>query len=180
MRQGRRARRRLATLLAAAAMGVAAMDARDAGRRDPVDGCVASPGCPGGEVMQDRRSVVVDEVVGPVASPAVVAGGLVFVSAMTAAGPDGRISGDVTAQTTRVFERLARVLAAAGSSLGQTLTIHVYLKHATDFAAMNDAYRQAVGDSPPTRTTVVADLGPDALVAMSAVAVPDGAPREVL
>ncbi|MEZ5315961.1 MAG: RidA family protein, partial [Vicinamibacterales bacterium] len=61
-----------------------------------------------------------------------------------------------------------------------TLTIHVYLKHATDFAAMNDAYRQAVGDSPPTRTTVVADLGPDALVAMSAVAVPDGAPREVL
>ena len=45
---------------------------------------------------------------------------------------------------------------------------------------MNAVYREFFADEPPVRTTVVADLADGAAVAISAVAVPDGAPREVL
>jgi 2-iminobutanoate/2-iminopropanoate deaminase len=160
-------------------MGLA-MDVGGAAGPGPVGRCLTPRACEGVS-MQDRQVVMSEEPAGPAASPAVTAGGLIFVSALTAAGPDGAApTGDVAAQTTRVFERLGRVLAVAGSSVGQTLTLHVYLKRAADFAAMNVAYREAVGQNPPTRTTVVADLGPGALVAISAIAVPDGAPREVL
>jgi 2-iminobutanoate/2-iminopropanoate deaminase len=60
------------------------------------------------------------------------------------------------------------------------VSVHVYLKRAADFEGLNNAYRQTFTDKPPVRTTVVTDLGPDRLVALSAIAVPAGAPREVL
>jgi 2-iminobutanoate/2-iminopropanoate deaminase len=45
---------------------------------------------------------------------------------------------------------------------------------------MNDAYRPFFADKPPVRTTVVTDLAGGALISMAAIAVPQGAPREVL
>ena len=120
--------------------------------------------------------------VGPY-SPAVAAGGLIYVSGTLAQDAAGSITpqGDVAGQTRRVIERLRDVLVAAGSSLPQVVAVTVYLKSPADFAKMNDAYRTYWPDAPPTRTTVVADLVlPDALVEMSMIAVPDGAPRTVL
>jgi 2-iminobutanoate/2-iminopropanoate deaminase len=59
--------------------------------------------------------------------------------------------------------------------------VHVYLARAEDFAAMNEVYAPAFAANPPTRTTIIAGLStPGALVEMSAVAVPRGAPREVV
>ena len=90
----------------------------------------------------------------------------IFVSATTA--PD---AGDVARQTAAVLARLGERLKAEGSSLADALVITVYLRKAADFAAMNDAYRQAWTTLPPTRTTVVTELvEANALVAMSAVA----------
>jgi 2-iminobutanoate/2-iminopropanoate deaminase len=131
--------------------------------------------------MQTRRAVVV--LTGPSrpASDAVVAGGFVFASAQTGL-PDGDrpAPGDVGAETRRALERLGRVLEGAGSSLEETVAVSVFLRRASDFAAMNDAYRPAFGDRPPTRTTVVADIAGGALVAVAAIAVPRGSPRETL
>jgi len=56
----------------------------------------------------------------------------------------------------------------------------VYLKRASDFDAMNTVYRTYFADAPPVRTTVVTDLASGALIALSAIAVPAGAPRETL
>jgi 2-iminobutanoate/2-iminopropanoate deaminase len=128
--------------------------------------------------MQQRR-VVQDG--SAQASQAVVAGGFVFISALLAADDGGRIAeGDIATQTRLVLERLRAVLREAGSSLGQVVTVHVYLRQASDFDAMNTVYREFFTEAPPTRTTVVAGLAQGALVAMSAVAVPEGAHRETL
>jgi 2-iminobutanoate/2-iminopropanoate deaminase len=112
---------------------------------------------------------------------AVAAGGLVFVSSVNGADEKGSVAGaDVAAQTRRALDRLRGALEGGGSSLAQTATVHVYLKQASDFETMNGVYRQVFAANPPTRTTVVSELPEGELVNMSAVGVPNGAPRETL
>ena len=118
--------------------------------------------------------------VGPY-SPAVKAGGLIYVSGTLAQDEKGGIAGsDVAAQTRHIIDRMKGVLDAAGSSLPNVVAVTVYLKSAADFAAMNDAYRGYWPKDPPTRTTVVGDLLLGALVEISMVAVPNGAERVVI
>lgn len=130
--------------------------------------------------MQERKVVRIPGTDGTLASPAVVAGGLIFVSAVGPAAPDGRAEPDIQVQTRLAIERLRAVLEAAGSSLAQAVSVHVYLHDAAAFDAMNAVYRDAFVDKPPTRTTVVADLPAGTLIMLSAIAVPVGAPRDVL
>jgi enamine deaminase RidA (YjgF/YER057c/UK114 family) len=134
----------------------------------------------GEQAMQDRRSIEAAPEGGPF-SNAVAAAGFVFVSAQTGLDTGGpSAAGDVAAQTTRAIDRVGALLESAGSSLAQAVTVHVYLRRAADFEAMNGAYRQKFVDAPPTRTTVVAPLPGAALVAIAAVAVPVGVERQVL
>ena len=131
--------------------------------------------------MQERR-VVKDGPEGEAtSSPAIVAGGFVFVSGVIAAGDGGRLEGvDVQAQTRQALQLLQTRLEAAGSSMAQAVSVSVFLKRAADFQAMNDVYREFFADKPPTRTTLVTDVRDGALVEVSAIAVPVGAEREVL
>jgi aminoacrylate peracid reductase len=120
--------------------------------------------------------------VGPY-SPAVKAGGFIYVSGTLAQDAAGAIvgRGDVAAQTRRVVDRMREVLVASGSSLEQVVSVTVYLKSAADFTAMNEAYKTYWPANPPTRTTVIGDLVlPEALVEMSMIAVPAGAERVVI
>lgn len=118
--------------------------------------------------------------VGPY-SVAVKAGGLIHVSGMLSQDDKGDLVGaDVAAQTHRILDRMKGVLEAAGSSLPQAVAVTVYLKNASDFASMNDAYRAYWPKDPPTRTTVITDLLLGALVEISIVAVPNGAERVVV
>lgn len=101
----------------------------------------------------------------------------IFVPSTSA--PDA--GGDVARQTSVTLARLGERLRADHSSLADAVAVTVYLRRAADFAAMNDAYKQAWQGLPPTRTTLVTDLLPtDALVEMSAVAVPAGAERRLV
>jgi 2-iminobutanoate/2-iminopropanoate deaminase len=134
----------------------------------------------GVSVMQDRRYLSEGSPSGAPYSGVVVAGGFVFVSAVTGADADGKLGETIDAQTRRTIERLRAALTSAGSSLEQVVSVHVYLRHASDFQAMNEAYRPFFADKPPARTTVVTDLAGGALISMSAMAVPQGTPREVL
>jgi aminoacrylate peracid reductase len=120
--------------------------------------------------------------VGPY-SPAVKAGGLIYLSGTLAQDDAGKMVGvgDVSAQTRRVIERMRDILADAGSSLDQVAAVTVYLKSAADFAKMNEAYKTYWPKNPPTRTTVIADLVlPEALVEMTMVAIPAGGERVVV
>jgi reactive intermediate/imine deaminase len=101
----------------------------------------------------------------------------IFVPATSApdAGPD------IATQTSATLARLDERLRAAHSSRADAAAVTVYLRKASDFAAMNEAYRQAWPALPPTRTTVVTDLASGgALVEMSAIAVPSGGERRLV
>ena len=112
----------------------------------------------------------------PVVRPAVTAGGYIYVSTLRPLATDG----DVAAQTKDVLAQLKAVLEANHSSMGQLCHVQVALRKADDFAAMNAAYADAIGAAPPARTTFVTWLRTSTLVEISAVAVPNGATREVL
>lgn len=102
---------------------------------------------------------------------------LVFVPATAAADTGAALARQTTLALARVDERLR----AERSSLADAVVITIYLKDAADFAAMNDAYRQAFAGTPPTRTTVVTEpLTPGALVEISAVGVRAGADRRAV
>ena len=102
---------------------------------------------------------------------------LLFVPATSASDAGA----DIARQTTIALARIDEHLRAERSSLADSVVITVYLRRASDFAAMNDAYRQAWKGTPPTRTTVVSELlTPGALVEIAAIAVPTGSDRRVV
>jgi len=91
------------------------------------------------------------------------------------------VAGGIREQTSRALERLGEAAGRAGVSLARAAAVHVYLRDAADFAAMNEAYAPFFPVDPPTRTTVVAPpVDPSALVAVSALVIPDDEPREVI
>lgn len=129
----------------------------------------------GGVTMQGQgRQVAVPGGTLPF-SLATKADGLVYVAGTLAQ------QGDIRAQTRTVIDNIGQALARSGSSLANVVAVHVYLKNAADAAAMTEVWRTYWPKDAPTRTTVVAQLvRPDALVEMSAVAVPNGAERVVV
>ncbi len=93
--------------------------------------------------------------IGPYSQAAIV-GDLVFTAGQVALDPIAGtvIEGGIEAQTARVLENLAAVLAAAGSSLSQVVKTTVFLTDMADFPAMNQVYAQEFGDHKPARATV--------------------------
>jgi 2-iminobutanoate/2-iminopropanoate deaminase len=112
----------------------------------------------------DRRAIRIVDVPDP-ANPysrAIVHGGLVYLSGIVPADlVTGELVGaDIRTQTRAVFEIMQRVLDAAGSELAGLLKVSVSLVDASDFAGMNEIYREFVPPPYPARTTVtVAALG---------------------
>lgn len=134
-------------------------------------------------VAQSGRSIINlgPPPIGPY-STAIAAGDFVYVSGALATGEDGKIAGATAAeQTTLILQRMAKVLEASGSSMSNAAAVTVYVTKASDFGAMNEAYRAFWPKDPPTRTTVVTDLVlPGALVEISMVAIRTGRQRTVV
>jgi reactive intermediate/imine deaminase len=108
-------------------------------------------------------------------SAAAKADGLVYVAGTIAA------EGDIKAQTKAVLDSIAQTLTKAGSSMPMVASVHVYIKNAADFAAMNEVYRTYWPKDPPVRTTIVSDfVVPGALVEISATAIVNGGERTVI
>src|SRR5580765_837717 len=107
-------------------------------------------------------------------SQAIKAGGFLFISGQLGLEPGakGMVDGGITPQTEQVFANLRAILEEAGSSLERLVKTTVCLQHLDDFAAMNEVYKEYVGDTPPARATVeVAKLPSGALVEIEAIAV---------
>jgi 2-iminobutanoate/2-iminopropanoate deaminase len=116
-------------------------------------------------------------------SPAVKAGGLIYVAGAIGSNAAGAGKGDVKAQTRQTLDDIGATLKAAGSSLANAASVLVYLRNAADFAAMNEVYTTYFPKDPPARTTVVVPQPlavPEGLVEISMVAVPAGGERVVV
>ncbi len=79
------------------------------------------------------------------------------------------VHGGITGETRQALASLAALLEGEGASLGSVVKTTVFLKHISDYAAMNQAYTEAFGDHRPARAAVaVADLPLGALVEIEA------------
>jgi len=94
----------------------------------------------------------------------------VFLSGQIPNDAEGRAPAGVEAQTRIVLDRLAALLAEAGSSLDKVVKTTVFLTDRADFAAFNAVYAEYFPDNPPARSTVVCELLVDAKVEIEAIA----------
>jgi 2-iminobutanoate/2-iminopropanoate deaminase len=119
------------------------------------------------------RTPTAPAAIGPY-SQAVRSGDLIFTSGQIPIDPatGAIIDGDVGAQTRRVLDNLAAVLAAAGASYADVVKTTIYLVDMGDFAAVNAVYGERFTGAPPARSTVgVARLPKDARVEIDMIAV---------
>ncbi len=80
-------------------------------------------------------------------------------------------AGGIVEQTALILEQFKEALEAAGSSLGKTAKVNVYLVRKEDFEAFNACYARYFPSDPPVRTTVITELLPKgALIEMDAIA----------
>ena len=117
-------------------------------------------------------------------SPAVKAGGLIYVAGTLGTDAKGALAkGDIKAQTKQTLDNISATLTAGGSSIANAASVLVYLRSAADFAAMNEVYSTYWAKEPPARATVVVSqplAKADGLIEISMVAVPNGAERVVV
>jgi 2-iminobutanoate/2-iminopropanoate deaminase len=79
------------------------------------------------------------------------------------------VHGGVADEVRQALANMAALLASEGASLSAVVKTTVFLRHISDYAAMNDAYLQAFGDHRPARAAVaVSDLPLNALVEIEA------------
>ncbi len=89
-------------------------------------------------------------------SQAIRTGDLIFCSGQTPIDPTtGKlVDGDVAAQTRQVMKNLRAVLTAAGVTFDDVVKTTIFLTDMADFATVNPVYGEAVGTTPPARSTV--------------------------
>ena len=112
------------------------------------------------------------KAIGPY-SQAVRAGSLLFVSGQVPIDPatGNIITGDIAAQTHRIFQNIGEILKAGGASFDHVVRTTVFLADMNDFAAMNDAYGTFFSSPFPARATVqVSRLPKEARIEIDVIA----------
>ncbi len=112
-------------------------------------------------------------------SPALRVGQLLFISGTTASDERGEIvaPGDIVGQTRYIYDKLARLLAAAGGGLEHVVETTEYITTAENYRGTAAVRREVFRPPYPTATGVIVAglLRPGALIEISAVAVlPEG------
>jgi len=89
-------------------------------------------------------------------SPAVYAGGFIYVSGQGPVDPatEEFSYGDIQHETRIVLENIRRILEGSGATPADVVKCSVFLADGKDFGAMNEVYAAFFGESKPARTTV--------------------------
>ena len=79
------------------------------------------------------------------------------------------VNGGVADQTRQALANMAALIEGEGAGLASVVKTTVFLRHISDYAAMNDAYIEVFGEHRPARSAMaVASLPLDALVEIDA------------
>lgn len=104
-------------------------------------------------------------------SPAIGTEQFVFVTGQVGHDGSGSYPPGIAAQTRATLERMAGLLAEAGSSMDKVVKTTVFIRHMTDFPGMNAIYAEYFPEAPPARSTIgCALVDDDALVEIEAIA----------
>lgn len=99
---------------------------------------------------------------------------LVFVSGLTARGPDGTVlyPGDLAGQVNVVFDALSDVLARAGTRIERVISLRVYLLEPREWPVVEQAYRRLWPEGWPASTCIGTPrlVHPDQLIEVEAIA----------
>jgi aminoacrylate peracid reductase len=101
------------------------------------------------------------------------AAGFIYTSGMLAIGPNGETIGvgDVREQTRAVIEAVKATIEAGGGTLKNVMFNHIFLKDMSDYAAMNEVYKQYFNDHLPARYCIQTPLvRPEFLVEIASTA----------
>ena len=95
------------------------------------------------------------EAIGPY-SQAVKVGNTVWISGQIPLVPGSMelVTGDISAQASRVFENLAAIAEAAGGSLDNAVKINISLTDLADFGAVNEVMASFFSEPYPARACV--------------------------
>ena len=109
-------------------------------------------------------------------SPAVRAGNLLYISGMTAADEKGQLvgPGDIVRQTEYIFDKIGRILAAAGADFSNVVETTDYYLTLEGYAQTASVRKKVFGGPPYPAATGVQVAGlirPGALIEIKAVAV---------
>jgi enamine deaminase RidA (YjgF/YER057c/UK114 family) len=111
-------------------------------------------------------------------SPAVRVGNLLFISGTTAGDESGAIvgPGDIVAQTRYIYEKLQRILKAAGASFEHVVQTTEYVTTTENYGKTAAVRREIFKPPFPTATGVIVAglLREGALIEISAIAVLPG------
>jgi 2-iminobutanoate/2-iminopropanoate deaminase len=93
-------------------------------------------------------------------SPAVRAGGFIFVSGQGPIDPatDRMSFGDIKHETRLVLTNIQRILEGCGASMSDVVKVSVFISDGKEFAQMNEVYAEFFGNAKPARTTVEAQF----------------------
>lgn len=93
-------------------------------------------------------------------SPAIRAGGFVFVSGQASVDLNGAIVVDTfEGEMRRSLEHVKTILDAAGLTLKNVVQVRSYVAKSTDLPEYNRIYREYFSEPFPARTTIVECLG---------------------
>jgi 2-iminobutanoate/2-iminopropanoate deaminase len=108
------------------------------------------------------------EPVGPY-TPIVRAGEWLVVSGQVGVADGLIVTGGTAAELRQAIANLESQLATEGAGLGNVVKTTVFLRHMSDYAAMNEVYVDCFGDHRPARSAIgVAELPLGALVEVEA------------
>ena len=95
------------------------------------------------------------KAVGPY-SQGIVANGFLYTAGQIPRDPStgNPVEGDITVQTTRVFDNLEAILKGAGCTLQDVVKATVFMTDLADFTKMNEAFALRFGSHRPARSTV--------------------------
>ncbi|HKQ28180.1 MAG TPA: Rid family hydrolase, partial [Burkholderiales bacterium] len=106
-------------------------------------------------------------------SPGAAAGDTIYVSGTLALDKEGKLVGkdDVRAQTRHVLKAIESVLEAGGAKMSDIAYNMIFIKRASDYAAVNEIYKEFFPGTPPARYCIICELvKPEFLVEVSSIA----------
>jgi len=94
-------------------------------------------------------------------SQGIVVGRQVWVAGQVGIDPDTGIADeDVGIQTGQALTNIAAILAEAGATLADIVSVTAFLDSMDDYAAFDEAYRRLVPEPRPARATVGVSIAP--------------------
>jgi aminoacrylate peracid reductase len=106
-------------------------------------------------------------------SPGTAAGDTIYVSGTLALDKEGKLVGkdDVRAQARHVLKAIESVLEAGGAKMSDIAYNMIFIKRASDYAAVNEVYKEFFPGTPPARYCIICELvKPEFLVEVSSIA----------